>query len=55
MQEKKATIIGNTYDLPKPFHVLARKIQLIKKVLTLPEAQLDILNEHKNILSRTQC
>ena len=23
MQEKKVTITGNTYDLPKPFHVLA--------------------------------
>ena len=42
MQEKKVTIIGNTYDLPKPFHVLATQNPIDQEgTYPLPEAQLD--------------
>ena len=42
MQEKKVTITGNTYDLPKPFHVLATQNPIDQEgTYPLPEAQLD--------------
>ena len=42
MQEKKVTITGNTYDLPKPFHVLATQNPIDQEgAYPLPEAQLD--------------
>lgn len=42
MQEKKVTITGNTYDLPKPFHVLATQNPIDQEgIYPLPEAQLD--------------
>ena len=42
MQEKKVTITGETYDLPKPFHVLATQNPIDQEgTYPLPEAQLD--------------
>ena len=42
MQEKKVTITGNTYELPKPFHVLATQNPIDQEgTYPLPEAQLD--------------
>ena len=42
MQEKKVTITGYTYDLPKPFHVLATQNPIDQEgTYPLPEAQLD--------------
>ena len=42
MQEKKVTVTGNTYDLPKPFHVLATQNPIDQEgTYPLPEAQLD--------------
>jgi len=42
MQEKKVTITGNTYLLPKPFHVLATQNPIDQEgTYPLPEAQLD--------------
>lgn len=42
MQEKKVTITGNTYNLPKPFHVLATQNPIDQEgTYPLPEAQLD--------------
>ncbi|MBN2251998.1 MAG: MoxR family ATPase [Candidatus Altiarchaeota archaeon] len=42
MEEKKATIAGTTYELPKPFIVLATENPLEQKgVFPLPEAQKD--------------
>lgn len=42
MQEKHATVAGERYDLPKPFHVLATQNPLEQEgTYPLPEAQLD--------------
>ena len=42
MQEKKVTIAGNNYELPKPFHVLATQNPIDQEgTYPLPEAQLD--------------
>ena len=42
MQEKKVTITGNNYVLPKPFHVLATQNPIDQEgTYPLPEAQLD--------------
>jgi MoxR-like ATPase len=42
MQEKKVTITGNNYELPKPFHVLATQNPIDQEgTYPLPEAQLD--------------
>jgi MoxR-like ATPase len=42
MQEKKVTITGNNYLLPKPFHVLATQNPIDQEgTYPLPEAQLD--------------
>ncbi len=42
MQEKKVTVTGNNYDLPKPFHVLATQNPIDQEgTYPLPEAQLD--------------
>ncbi|MAH46538.1 ATPase [Candidatus Pacearchaeota archaeon] len=42
MQEKKVTISRKTYDLPKPFFVMATENPLeVSGVYTLPEAQID--------------
>ena len=42
MQEKTVTIDGNTFELPKPFMVIATKNPLeYEGVYSLPEAQLD--------------
>ena len=50
MQEKKVTITGNTYDLPKPFHVLATQNPIDQEgTYPLPEAQLDRFMFHLNV------
>jgi MoxR-like ATPase len=42
MQEHRVTVAGQTYDLPRPFHVLATQNPLEQEgVYPLPEAQLD--------------
>ncbi len=42
MQEKKVTISGNTFELPKPFFVLATQNPVEQEwTYTLPEAQVD--------------
>jgi len=42
MQEKHVTVAGQTYDLPRPFHVLATQNPLEQEgTYPLPEAQLD--------------
>jgi len=42
MQERHVTIAGASYDLPKPFHVLATQNQIEQEgTYPLPEAQLD--------------
>ncbi len=42
MQERKVTVAGNNYDLPKPFHVLATQNPIDQEgTYPLPEAQLD--------------
>jgi MoxR-like ATPase len=42
MQEQKVTIAGQTYSLPRPFHVLATQNPLEQEgTYPLPEAQLD--------------
>lgn len=50
MQEKKVTIAGKNYDLPKPFHVLATQNPIDQEgTYPLPEAQLDRFLMHINI------
>ena len=42
MQERRVTVAGQTYDLPRPFHVLATQNPLeLEGTYPLPEAQLD--------------
>ncbi len=42
MQEHRVTVAGQTYDLPRPFHVLATQNPLeLEGTYPLPEAQLD--------------
>ena len=42
MQEKKVTVAGKDYLLPKPFHVLATQNPIDQEgTYPLPEAQLD--------------
>ncbi|HEY5048118.1 MAG TPA: MoxR family ATPase [Rhizomicrobium sp.] len=42
MQEKQVTVAGHTFELPKPFHVLATQNPLEQEgTYPLPEAQLD--------------
>ena len=42
MQEKRVTVAGHTYELPRPFHVLATQNPLEQEgTYPLPEAQLD--------------
>lgn len=42
MQEKQVTVAGKSYDMPKPFHVLATQNPLEQEgTYPLPEAQLD--------------
>lgn len=50
MQEKKVTITGNNYVLPKPFHVLATQNPIDQEgTYPLPEAQLDRFLMNVNI------
>lgn len=50
MQEKQVTIQGRTYDLPKPFFVLATQNPIeLEGTYPLPEAQLDRFMFHINI------
>ena len=42
MQERHVTVAGASYDLPKPFHVLATQNPIEQEgTYPLPEAQLD--------------
>ena len=50
MQEKKVTITGNTYDLPKPFHVLATQ-NSIDQEGTWEGYDVDLLNTISNAIS----